>query len=182
MKTIVSLLIVACLAACATSDKDNVKEAQNKDIDISVDKKVSKFLAEAVDARMMDIAQGKLAMERGVTPDVKAYGELMVKDQTEMLSELRTLAASKNIKLSTKLSDEKSDGLEDLKKQKGYDFDEKFVKMMIIDHRRDVKDFEKATEFKDEDVRKFADTYLPIVESHLDKIKDLKQRSKVAES
>jgi hypothetical protein len=42
--------------------------------------------------------------------------------------------------------------------------------MMIIDHERDVKLFEKATEYDDAEVSAFAKANLPIIQSHLDKI------------
>jgi hypothetical protein len=53
--------------------------------------------------------------------------------------------------------------------------------MMTIDHRRDVNDFDKATELKDADIKQFASTYLTTVKSHLERIKILEESRSVAE-
>ena len=98
----------------------------------------------------------------------------MVNDQTEMLHEIKKLAALKNIKVPDELGPEKAEGLRELKEVHGKSFDKKFIKMMIIDHKRDVKKFERATRSADADVQVFATKYLPYVQSHLDKIKALK--------
>ncbi|HYI78569.1 MAG TPA: DUF4142 domain-containing protein, partial [Chryseolinea sp.] len=65
-------------------------------------------------------------------------------------------------------------GLTDLKEVHGKSFDKKFIRMMIIDHKRDLKKFEKATRSTDADIQVFATKYLPYVQSHLQKIKALK--------
>jgi putative membrane protein len=48
--------------------------------------------------------------------------------------------------------------------------------MMILDHKRDVRTFEKATKSNDADVKLFATKYLPVVQSHLEKIRTLKKK------
>lgn len=177
MKTtlVITLIsIILFVSSCGSSEKDSVKQAQTANQNSAIDEDISKFLTEAADARMMGVEQGKLAMTKGTTPAIKQYGEWMVTDQTRILKQLRVLAASKNISLPNTLSDKKADGLEDLKEREGEEFDEKFIKMMTIDHKRDVDDFEDATDYKDKDVQKFASTNLPIIESHLAKIKALK--------
>jgi putative membrane protein len=168
------------LASCGPSEKDSVAQAQELNQNSAIDEDISKFLTEAADARMMGVEQGKLAMAKGTTPAIKQYGEWMVNDQTRMLKEIRVLAASKNIMLPNSLSNKKADGLKDLKEKEGQDFDDKFIKMMTTDHKRDVNEFDDATDFKDKDVQKFAATYLPIVESHLEKIKAVEENESVA--
>lgn len=178
MKKITSVLICSISAmlifSCTSSDNDSVKQAHQQNVNSAIDEDISEFLTKAADARMMDIEQGKLARSRGTTAVIKQYGEKMVTDQTKLLHEIRVLAASKNIVLPNTLSNEKKDGLEDLQEEQGEDFDEKFIKMMIIDHKRDVRAFENATDFKDKDVQKFANSYLPVIESHLDQIQRIK--------
>ena len=51
----------------------------------------------------------------------------------------------------------------------GKKFDKKFLKMIKIDHKRDVRQFTKATEFEDAETKKFATENLPLIQSHLDK-------------
>ena len=154
------------------ANKVNDKKADNN----LVDEDVADFLVKSADARMMDAQEGKLATEKGTAAPIREYGKLMMKDQDALLRKIKQLAAKRNIMLPSGISDKKEDGREDLAEEKGEDFDDKFIKMMIIDHERDVKLFEKATEFKDSEVSAFAKANLPIIQSHLDKIKAIKHQ------
>lgn len=148
---------------------DNTKEKS------SIDETIAEFLSDMTEARIMDLEQGKTAEQRGTTKFLKQYGSLMVKDQSNMLDELKEIAKDKDISIPTSLGSDKAEALEALKKVHGESFDKKFIKMMIIDHKRDVKKLERATHYGDADIQVFATKYLPIVKSHLDKIKALKQ-------
>jgi hypothetical protein len=44
----------------------------------------------------------------------------------------------------------------------------------MFDHRQDAREFRKAKDFHDKDVRQYATIYYLIVESHLKKTKSLK--------
>jgi putative membrane protein len=142
--------------------------------DSETDEFVTAFITEMAEARLMDLEEGKIAQQRSTTKDLKSYGTLMVNDQTEMLREIKKLAALKQIALPSGLGPDKSEGLRDLKEVHGRSFDKKFIKMMIIDHKRDVKKFERATRSSDADVQVFATKYLPYVQSHLERIRALK--------
>ncbi len=64
-----------------------------------MDEFVKEFITEMAEARLMDLEEGKIAQQKSTTKDLKSYGTLMVNDQTEMLHEIKKLAALKNIKL-----------------------------------------------------------------------------------
>jgi len=136
---------------------------------------VTKFLIDAADARLMDSEQGKLARERGTTEEIRSYGRWMMRDQPKLLQEIQVIAKNKSIKLPSAISEEKSKGLEDLKKLKGAEFDKKFTKMIAIDHKRDVKEFKKAAKFEDVEVKQFASQYLPTIEAHLERIQEIEK-------
>ena len=174
MKQLVTIALLGLIfGSCSSSENDSVKQAHEKNLNASIDERISKFMTEAADARMMDIEEGKLATKKGTNDLIKNYGEKMVADNTRLLKELRTLAATKNISLPITLSNEKADNLEDLQKKEGKDFDEAFIKMMTKGHRRDVDDFEDAADLKDHDVQEFASRNLPLIESHLTMIKQV---------
>jgi putative membrane protein len=174
---IVSIVSLSGFYSCSNS-KDSVKQAQEQNQNSAIDEDISKFMTEAADARMMDVEEGKLAKERGSTTAIREYGEQMITDHTKLMHDLKVLAASKNITLPNTLSNRKTDGLEDLKKEQGEDFDKKFIKMITADHKRDVRAFEDAEDFKDKDVQSFAARYRPVIESHLDKIEQIKKEDK----
>lgn len=141
------------------------------------DEITAKFLLEVAESRLMNLEEGKTAQQRSTIKSLKEYGTLMVKDQTAMLNEIKKLAALKNVELPLTLSEDKSEGLSDLKAQHGKSFDKKFIKMMVIDHKREVKKFGQATRFKDPDIQVFATKYVPVVQSHLTKINSLKNNN-----
>lgn len=139
------------------------------------DEAISVFLTEMAEARLMDLQEGKTAEQQATNKSLKQYGSLMVADQSKMLDEIRKLAEQKKIFIPSSLGSDKAAALADLRKVHGESFDRKFMKMMIVDHRRDVKKLERATEYSDADIQVFATKYLPIVQSHLDKVKALKK-------
>jgi putative membrane protein len=138
---------------------------------------VAEFLVKAADARMMDIEQGDLASVKGTTIGVKQYGETMVKDQNAMLKEIKELAGEREIALPKDMSNEKKEGRDDLAELSGEKFDKKFLKMMVIDHKRDLKMFRKAVKSDDEGVSEFAELYVPVIQSHLARAKALKKEA-----
>lgn len=139
-----------------------------------VDEMAEKFLTTAIEARIMDLEEGRAAQLNSETDAVKDYGTLMLRDQKIMLNELKAIAASKHITLPETPDAKQQEALAMLKQQSGKEFDKKFMKMMIIDHKRDVRKFRKATRSNDVDVKAFAVKYLPVVEAHLDYIQKLK--------
>jgi putative membrane protein len=61
----------------------------------------------------------------------------------------------------------------------GADFDRAYVNMMVKDHEKDVKEFEKASaKAKDPDVRAWATSTLPTLRDHLQQIRDIQSRMK----
>jgi putative membrane protein len=176
MKLIITIFAASMLfLSCGPEKTDSVKEAHDKNLNSSIDENISKFMTEATDARMMNIEQGRLALQKGTNDLIKNYGEKMISDNTRLLKEIRTLAAAKNITLPATLSNEKADGLEDLRSSEGKDFDKKFINMMTRDHRRDVDQFEDAADFKDQDISGFATRNLSVIELHLTSIQQVEE-------
>jgi putative membrane protein len=143
--------------------------------DAPIDQVVETFLTKTAESRIMDFEEGKTAQQKSTVDAIKDYGSLMVQDQSKMLADLHALAAFKHIALPDTPDDQQQKALADLQQEEGKSFDRKFIKMMIIDHKRDVKKFRKAAQSHDPDVRAFALKYLPVVESHLDDVQKLKK-------
>lgn len=173
-----SILTLSSFFGLAQDRSDPVKianEANEKKIENKiVNEDVAEFLVKSSDARMMDSKEGKLAVQKGTNAGIQNYGSLMVKDQAMLLKKIKELATKRQITLPADISNDKHEGHEDLQGKTGEDFDKKFIKMMILDHERDIKIFKKATEYDDSEISNFAKKYLPLIQSHLDKIKAIK--------
>ena len=133
------------------------------------------FLLEAADTRMMDWAQGNLATEKGTTPRHRQYGKRLMRDQSKLMTEINALAASKNVVLAEKISEEKSEELTKLKACSGESFDRRFRRMIIKDHKRDIEEFKRASQSTDPEIREFAKRYIPMLEDHLQAARELNQ-------
>ena len=172
---IIPLLVTYCLPLAAQDPVRNAykKNEEKADKDL-VDKDVAEFLVKAAEGRLMTINEGKLAVLQGSTSEVRNYGQLMVRDQSAMLDEIKKIAAERNITLPDGVSDKKREGQMDLSEEAGKDFDEKFLKMMNSGLASDIKLFEKAKVISDPGITGFATKYLPLIQSHLEKLEAVK--------
>jgi putative membrane protein len=139
-----------------------------------VDEDVADFLIKSADARMLDAQVGLLAFEKSTNSAIRDFGEQIMKDHSVLLEKIKTLAVQRNISLPNQISNRKVDDHRNLSKEDGQEFDRTFIKMIIVDHERDLKLFKKAVESNDPEVRAFAKRYLPLIQSDLDKIKKIK--------
>jgi putative membrane protein len=139
-----------------------------------VEEEVSGFLVKSADARMLNAQEGLLATERARSTSIRRYGQLMMKDHSMLLEKIKILARERDIFLPNQLSNRKAGDHQNLSDERGHDFDEKFVKLLIADYEKDVKLFRKAAQCNDPEVSAFAKHYLPLIQSHLDKVKKIK--------
>jgi putative membrane protein len=127
-----------------------------------------KFIEEAAKGGMAEVQLGKLAAEKAENPQVKQFGQRMVDDHTKANSQLQQLASTKNVQLPQDIDRSHRREYERLQKLSGTDFDREYMKHMVSDHKKDVKEFQKtAKSAKDPDLKNFAQTTLPTLEEHL---------------
>jgi len=148
--------------------------------DNTMSSKDSKFVMEAIAGGETEVALGKLAVDKGSSADVKAFGQKMIEDHTKANDELKELAKSKNLDLkkgedrAIKMEQKNSDKLT---KKSGDEFDKAYVDLMVKDHEKDVKDFEKASKDSDDaDLKAWAAKTLPTLQEHLQSIKDIQAK------
>ena len=134
----------------------------------SVDKASVKFMAEAAAGGMAEVELGKLAQERAANASVKEFGARMAKDHAKAGDELKPIADAKNIALPSAPDKKHQRAYDKLAKLQGADFDKQYMKHMVDDHKKDVKEFQKeAQKGKDGDLKNFAAKILPTLEEHL---------------
>lgn len=136
----------------------------------AVSDEVTEFIVTSATDRMIGAHEGSIAARKGTTPEIKALGELMIKDQKRILGELKRLAVLKNITLPEHITEN------NLGKETGKQFNKMFIKTMIDEHEDAIRLFEKATSYGDPDISEFANKYLPLMKSNLAKIKSIRKR------
>ena len=99
---------------------------------------------------------------------MKDFGAMMVQDHSAANDKLKSLAQAKNITLPGTIGNDAQKDIDDLNKKTGMDFDKAYMNMMLSDHKKDIKSFQKAADLKDMDVRNFAVETLPTLQKHLD--------------
>jgi putative membrane protein len=72
------------------------------------------------------------------------------------------------VNLPTELDRSTEREMDKLNKLSGADFDREYMKHMVSDHKKDVREFKsEAKKAKDADVKQFASSTLPTLEQHL---------------
>jgi putative membrane protein len=132
------------------------------------------FVKKAAKGNLAEVEMGRLAVEKGATPEVREFGNRMIRDHSKANRELSALAASKGVDLPKSASLGEDVSYVHLKMLSGKSFDDAYIKMMVEDHKGDVADFQKVSEYsQDPDVKHFATKTLPTLESHLSKIEKI---------
>jgi putative membrane protein len=134
------------------------------------------FILAAAQGGMTEVKLGELAAQKGAREDVKAFGQMMVKDHTAINDDLKALAAQKGVTLPDSL-DAKHQGMVDkMAALTGSEFDAAYVADMIKDHKMDAKEFKaESAKTKDADIKSFVDKSIPVVAEHLQRITAMKK-------
>lgn len=165
MKNALTTLALTLAAATALAASNNL------------DRSDKEFIEKAAAGGMLEVQWGQLAESKAQSADVKSYASMLVKDHSAANDELKTLAQTKGVPLPTALPRHQQRELEEV--SKASNFDKKFMEENVEDHKKDVKEFEKASKSaKDPDVKAFAAKTLPTLQSHLQQAESLEKSLK----
>lgn len=174
MKRMVYLGVILALTAFVSSgsaqDTMNSNSKTKSDDKMTSSKNAdSKFMMMAATSDMNEITLSNQAISKSSNDDVKKFAQMMVDDHTKSSSELKPIAASKNVTLPADADAKHKAAAEKMSSMTGDSFDMAFVKTMVKDHEKAVAMFQKeSTDGKDADAKAFAAKTLPVIQSHLD--------------
>ena len=129
------------------------------------------FLKKAAMGGMLEITLGNLAQQNGVSPRVKFFGEMMIKDHTDANDKLSKLSKQVAVTLPDSSATQQDHHKTTLATKKGASFDKAYMKMMVEDHQEDIADFQKAANGTNQTIKAFAAQVLPVLTKHLDSAK-----------
>lgn len=133
------------------------------------------FIMKAAEGGKMEVEMGQKAAQQASNSEVKQFGQRMVDDHGKANQELMQLAQSKGISLD-KSRGKMSSKMDRMSKLTGDQFDRAYMRDMVMDHQKDVTEFEKASNSaKDPDVRAFAAKTLPTLRDHLQQARTINQ-------
>ena len=136
-----------------------------------------KFVMAAGMGGTMEVELGRVATTHAASDEVKQFGQRMVDDHTKGNNDLAQVATQKGITLATAMDAKHQAEMNKLMSLSGADFDRAYMKMMVKDHQKDVKEFQdEASRGHDADVKGFAATTLPVLQEHLRMATDINAR------
>ena len=142
----------------------------------TVSKTDQDFILAAAQGGMTEVKLGELAAQKGTRDDVKAFGQMMVKDHTAINDDLKALAAQKGVTLPDSLNAKHQGMVDKMAALTGSAFDDAYIAAMIKDHKKDAKAFKAESDAtKDADIKSFVDKSIPVVEEHLKLITTMKK-------
>ena len=126
------------------------------------------FLREAAQGSAAEVALGRMAQEKGSSDAVKEFGKRMVDDHSKAAAELRQVAQMAKLDVRSDMPKRAKKAQDKLSKLSGADFDRAYAKMMVSDHKEDIKAFEReAHNGAVPAVKDFAAKTLPALQEHL---------------
>lgn len=161
MQTMTAWLLMATAAAFLpatggqSAKKDTIPNAQS-------------FLEKAAEGQQAEIAMGRLASERAGDEQVKQFGTQMMEDHQKASKEIQLLAIKEGVVLPTELTGKHKDKQEEFAQLSGDAFDRAYIRYMLRDHQKDVKEFERHSKaIRAPRVQRWAEETLPLLRQHL---------------
>ena len=150
------------------------------------------WVEDRLEAGATEVKLGELASQKGQHADVKAFGQMMVRDHTKAGDELKQLAAKHSI-TPPELDDDHRDKIDRLSKLQGAEFDREYMNTMVDDHEKTMNALEdrldkegdndnprytpkKTDNAFETELNQWASKTIPTVRQHLDKAKQLDQK------
>ena len=93
------------------------------------------FIQDMTIAGLTEVQLGKIATERAASADVKAFGQMMVKDHSQAGDELKQVASQLKIQPPTQLDQKHKDLVDKLSKLQGAEFDREYINAMVQGHQ-----------------------------------------------
>ncbi|MEA2904495.1 MAG: putative rane protein [Alphaproteobacteria bacterium] len=136
------------------------------------DKASQKFLKEAIEGNFAEVKMGELAQQKGSADGVKSFGQMLVKDHSDANTKATEAAKSIGVTAPTEPNKKQKADYDRMAKLSGAKFDSEFAKHMVMDHKKDIKEYEKAAK-KSDAAASYAKDTLPTLHKHLDTAQSL---------
>lgn len=133
----------------------------------------SSFVKHAAADGMVEVAMGRMALDKSSDSQVKQLAQRIVDDHTKANDQLKTIAQDKNIKLPDGPAPDARKSADAMRKMDGAAFDKAWARHMVTDHKKAIAMFTQASKGSDADVSGFAAQNLPALRTHLKMAEDL---------
>jgi putative membrane protein len=107
---------------------------------LAADKASQKFITEAIQGNLAEIAVGKLAQQKGQSDGVRSFGAQLVSDHTAANDKAVSVAQSMGVSPPNEPNKTQKAVYDRLSKLSGDNFDREFAKAMVDDHKNDIRE------------------------------------------
>jgi putative membrane protein len=172
MKVTIAIAAAALAMAAPQAFAQSSTGSDNTSITAEALKPVStdEFVKKASSANRLEIESSKLALEQGVSDEVKQFAQKMVDDHTKAGEEMKAALEQTDMTSATGESDllpEHQAALDALKGAEGDGFEKAYVDMQLKAHDEAVKLFGNYAENGEQDALvSFAEKTLPTLKEH----------------
>lgn len=130
------------------------------------------FVRSAFEANKKELSMLADGHKMATSKEVKAAAAKMKADHEKLGSNLKAYAAQKSIKL-----DQGEEHMEDMNRERGTDWDRRWVNGMVDDHEKDIKDYEDARDdVADPTLKAMIEETIPVLRAHLETSKVLQAK------
>lgn len=159
MKTTTHILAAALAIAAASCNK--VKEPDWNSTD-------EKFIQMAAYGNHNEIEAGVLDTSKATDQSVKDYGRMMIMDHMNAQDELKRIAKDKKQDIPSEADATHKTMMQQMAAMSGRSFDSMYIHSQVKDHKDVISLFrEELDKGKDEDLKDYANKYLPAIQMHL---------------
>jgi putative membrane protein len=130
----------------------------------------AQYLMKVYRSGLYEISASKIMIQHSSNKEVKNLADFLVNAHQQLNQKIEDLAAKKNISLPGSLTAEQQQLLAILKKGQDEDFNENYLRQMVNDHKEAVTILNQAQQSNEPAIIKWADSTLPKIEDHLDRI------------
>ncbi len=134
-----------------------------------------KFIDNAIQGNLAEIRMGQLAQQKGQSEDVKSYGQMLVTDHTAANDQAKKVADQIGVTPPTGPSAKQNAMYNKMSKLTGAEFDRTFARAMVADHKKDIAEYKRESERKNDPVADLAKQTLPTLQKHLDAAEKLEK-------
>jgi len=136
------------------------------------DKVSQKFLKDAIDGNYAEVQMGQLAQKNGASDGVRDFGKILEKDHTDANKKAIDAANAMGVTPPTGPNSRQKASYDRMSKMSGAKFDAAFVKDMIADHKKDIREYDREAK-KTDAAGSYAKETLPTLHKHLDTAQSL---------
>ncbi len=134
------------------------------------------FIKQAAIHGMFEVKAGKLAFENAFSPDVRAFGLLMLNDHKKLNEQLELIAKNKRWNLPVNLDEIHQAKLDQFTELKPADLDREYSAEMAKEHKLEKEHFKNAAKYAaDPDLRTWAEAVEKVIDDHLANVPILKK-------